>query len=79
MNSLTQKAVLVGIDWADQEHAWHLQSELAQNAGTLQQDAHAIDQWINRLRKQHPGGQFAIAIETTKGCLLYTSPSPRDS
>ena len=70
MNSLTQKAVLVGIDWADQEHAWHLQSELAQNAGTLQQDAHAIDQWINRLRKQHPGGQFAIAIETTKGALI---------
>ena len=70
MNSLAQETVLVGIDWADQTHAWHLQSESAETAGLLQQDANAIQDWVSQLRKQHPDCQFAIAIETTKGALI---------
>ena len=70
MNSLTQQTVFVGIDWADQTHAWYLQSEQTQTAGLLQQDATAIEDWINQLRKQHPDCQFALAIETTKGALI---------
>ncbi|QEG21965.1 IS110 family transposase [Mariniblastus fucicola] len=70
MNSLTQKTVLVGIDWADQTHAWHVQDGQAQTAGLLQQDATAIQDWIQQLRKQYPDSQFAVAIETTKGALI---------
>ena len=70
MNSLAQKTVVVGIDWADQTHAWHLQSEQTQNAGLLEQDAVAINDWIGQLRKQHPDCQFAVAIETNKGALI---------
>ena len=69
-SSLTQKPVVVGIDWADQTHAWHLQNSQSQSAGTLQQDASQIQQWVKQLRQQHPGEQFAIAIETTKGPLI---------
>lgn len=70
MNSLTQQIVLVGIDWADQTHAWHLQAQQTQTAGLLEQDATAIEDWISQLRKQHPDCQFAMAIETTKGALI---------
>ena len=70
MNSLTQQTVFVGIDWADQTHAWHLQSEQNQTAGLLQQDAKAIRDWVDQLRKQHPDCTFAVAIETTKGALI---------
>ena len=70
MNSLTQKNVIVGIDWADQTHAWHIQNGESQTAGLLEQDASAIQQWIGKLRKQHTGCQFAVAIETTKGALI---------
>ena len=69
-SSLAQPTVFVGIDWAAQTHAWHLQHEQVEAAGSLEQDAGAIEQWIKRLRQQHPGGQFAIAIETTKGPLI---------
>lgn len=70
MNSLTQNTALIGIDWADQTHAWHLEHGDSQTAGTVEQDADAIDDWINRLRKDHPDCQFACAIETTKGALI---------
>ena len=70
MNSLTQEIVLVGIDWADQTHAWHLQNGQTQAAGLLQQDAESIKDWVKQLREQHPNHQFAIAIETTKGALI---------
>ena len=69
-HSLTQPTILVGIDWADQTHAWHLQHEQIEAAGLLEQDAEAIEQWIRQLRNQHPGCQFAMAIETTKGPLI---------
>ncbi len=71
MNSnITQTLAFVGIDWADQKHAWQVQTEKTQSAGTLQQDASQIQQWIKQLRQQYPDCQFVIAIETTKGPLI---------
>jgi transposase len=67
---VTQTPVIVGIDWADQTHAWHLQTSDSQSDGTLEQDASQIQQWVKQLRREHPGAQFAIAIETTKGPLI---------
>ena len=67
---VTQTPVIVGIDWADQTHAWHAQTQESQSAGTLQQDACQIQQWFKQLRQQHPEREFAVAIETTKGPLI---------
>ena len=36
---------------------------------------HKIDQVVDSLRN---GGVIAYPTDTTYGCLLYTSPSPRD-
>ena len=70
MNILTQKTVFIGIDWADQTHAWHLENEGTSTAGTLKQDASAIQNWIRQLRKQYPDCQFAVAVEASKGALV---------
>ncbi len=51
-------------------HAWHLQRETTQAAGTLDQDARRIEAWVKQLRDDHPHQQFAVAIETTKGPLI---------
>ena len=67
---VTQAPVIVGIDWADQTHAWHAQTRESQSAGTFQQDVCQIQQWLNQLRQQHPGSELAVAIETTKGPLI---------
>lgn len=69
-HSVIQEPIIVGIDWADQTHAWHLQSQQTQNAGLLQQDAGEIQVWLKQLRDEHPESHFAVAIETTKGPLI---------
>ena len=60
MNSLTQKNVFIGIDWADQTHAWHLENDGAQIAGTLKQDAAAIQTWIQQLLDRALGMDRAL-------------------
>ena len=69
-NSLTHQYVIVGIDWADELHAWHLQDNDQSDCGNLQQDAEQIDAWIKQLGEQFPDRHFAMAIETCKGPLI---------
>ena len=69
-SSVTQKTVLVGIDWADQAHAFHLKSNADELAGDFQQDAQAIEAQIQLWRASYPQSQFIVAIETTKGPLI---------
>lgn len=69
-SSITPTIATVGIDWADQTHAWHLQHDDSQTAGILAQDAEQIKTWVTQLRKAHPQAHFAVAIETSKGPLI---------
>ena len=69
-SSLTHTTALVGIDWADQTHAFHLKSATAETVGTIEQDAQAIEAQIKQWRAACPQSQFAVAIETTKGPLI---------
>lgn len=69
-HSSVEETVFVGVDWADQLHAWHLRSSQTEDSGLLQQDAGDIKAWVKLLRDKHPSSQFAVAIETTKGPLI---------
>lgn len=69
-SSVTQEIVYVGIDWADQAHAFHLKSASHEQAGKFQQDAQTIHAQIEQWRAKHPDSQFAVVIETTKGPLI---------
>lgn len=66
-------AAFVGLDWADQKHVVTLQE-----AGTEQKDRFTLDHtpqslqnWIEQLRQRFGGGVVAIAVEQTRGALIY--------
>ena len=68
-----QFAALVGIDWADQQHAWCLQA-----AGTMQREngevAHtpeAIEAWVGQLCRRFENRPIAVAVEQVKGALVF--------
>ena len=65
--------VCVGLDWADQEHAYALRmsgsSEI--ETGDVKQTPEALQSWLNELRERSGGGWVAIAVEQSRGALLY--------
>ena len=64
-------AVYVGIDWADEEHAFHLEAANGNSSsGTIKQQPRAIDQWVAQLRLQFPGHKLLVVLEQSKGALM---------
>ena len=62
--------VLVGIDWADKLHAFHLAGSGREQHGMFEQDSLVIEKLLDQWRADHPGADFAIAIEATKGAII---------
>jgi hypothetical protein len=63
----------IGIDWADEEHRICLQavgSEPLERA-VLKQRPEALQEWVRQLRARFPQGQIAIALEQSRGPLIY--------
>ena len=75
MKSIDEEAigVWVGLDWADEEPAYALRisgsSEI--ETGDVKQTPEALQSWINELRQRSGGGWVAIAVEQSRGALLY--------
>ncbi len=64
--------VIIGIDWADEQHLVHLIEPGGRTASrTLAQDPDEIAQWIQELRQRFPGGTLAIALEQSRGALMH--------
>jgi hypothetical protein len=63
----------VGLDWADKRQEVRLmpagstQSEAVQ----LEQKPEALQNWVAELRRRFPQGQIAIALEQSRGPVLY--------
>src|SRR6202034_2465696 len=62
---------LVGIDWADQKHAWALQSGSGVEHGILEHTPEAVEDWAAELGRRFPGGLIAVALEQSRGALLF--------
>lgn len=63
--------VLIGIDWADTKHDYHLIGmDEKVHTGIFQQSPVAIAEQVAKWRAEHPGTTFAIGIETSKGALI---------
>jgi len=76
MNSLTASSEIVawiGLDWADQEHVYRLQAAASDSveAGVFSQKPEALHAWVARLRARFPQGQVAVALEQSRGALIY--------
>ena len=64
--------LIIGIDWADREHVvCRIDQYGRTHVSTLEQSPQAIDEWVAGLQKNFPGKTFAVAIEQSKGPLIY--------
>lgn len=63
----------VGLDWADQKHCLAVRStpEATPQRYLVEQKPEALDGWFMQLRKDHPQGRIAVAIEQSRGPVLY--------
>ena len=66
-------AAFVAIDWADQKHAWALQTanSLARQAGNIDHTPEAIGIWATELRLRFEGRPIAVAVEQSRGPLVF--------
>ena len=73
MNENCSYAAFVGVDWADEEHAFCIlpTDEAATQHGMLRQKPEAIAAWIAQLRERFGGRPVAICLEQSRGPLLY--------
>jgi len=63
----------IGIDWADQEHHVCLQAAGSAEVEHLvvAQRPEALQGWVQQLRARFPQGGIAIALEQSRGALIY--------
>jgi transposase len=64
-------AAFVGIDWADRKHTWAMQSGTAMERGTVDHTPEAVEAWAMELGRRFDGRPIAIALEQSRGALLF--------
>lgn len=74
MNNANEEfAALIAIDWGDKKHAFCFYDVVSgkSQAGNLSHTPETIDDWVSSLRKRYQGKTIAIALEQSKGGLIY--------
>ena len=68
-----QFSACVGIDWADQKHAWCLQAAdtTQRDNGEVQHTPEAIEAWVGQLCRRFDNRPIAVAVEQVKGALVF--------
>ena len=66
-------AAYVAIDWADQQHCWALEmpGSSSRQSGTLDHRPEAVDVWAAELRLRFSGMPVAVALEQSRGPLVF--------
>jgi transposase len=67
----TEFAAFLAIDWADQKHAWALQTSVAVEHGSLDHTPEAVETWAVELGRRFAGGPIAVALEQSRGSLFF--------
>lgn len=73
MNTLSDYAAIIGLDWADKKHdiCLKLSDNEDMEFSTLSHSAEAIDDWAMGLHKRFSGISIAVCIESRKVPLIY--------
>jgi transposase len=68
-----QFAAFVGIDWADQKHAWCLRAADSEKreSGGLEHTPEAIEAWVAQLCQRFGNRPIAVAVEQSRGSLVF--------
>src|ERR1700676_74685 len=63
----------IGIDWADQRHAWVMQtgSDHTLQQGELDHTPEAVEAWAIELGRRFSGQPIAVALEQSRGSLVF--------
>jgi transposase len=66
-------AAFVAIDWADQKHVWALATadSTSSECGSLEHRPEAIEVWAAELRLRFAGRLVAVALEQSRGALVF--------
>lgn len=66
-------AAFVAVDWADQKHAWMIRigESGERRGGTIDHTPEAVDVWAAELRLQFGGQPVAVAVEQSRGSLVF--------
>ena len=66
-------AACIGLDWADEQHVVCLQVVGSEEVKTfkLEQRAEKLQEWAHRLRIEFGGRKVGIAIERSRGTVIY--------
>src|SRR6478672_8074203 len=71
-NMPTEFAAMVAIDWADQKHAWALHTGARKvETGIIDHTTEAVDAWATELRMRFGGQPIAVALEQSRGPLVF--------
>ena len=75
----TEFAAFLGIDWADQTHAWALQipNHSAVEHGEVAHTPEALEAWAAELAHRFGGRPIAVAVEQSRGALLFSAHQVR--
>jgi transposase len=63
----------IGLDWADQAHEIRLQAlgSTRVESFTVEQKPEALHAWVAQLRARFPEGKVALALEQSRGAVIY--------
>ncbi|MGO9271000.1 MAG: IS110 family transposase [Terriglobia bacterium] len=63
----------IGLDWADRQHEVRLQAVDSSpvESFSVPQTPEALDAWVCQLRRRFPLGFLAVALEQSRGALIY--------
>jgi transposase len=62
----------IGLDWADERHAVHLQSTHGTiEHSELEQKPAVLHEWVAQLQRRFAGGTIAVALEQRKGAVIH--------
>src|ERR1019366_7483843 len=66
-------AAFLALDWADEEHAFHLQvvGQSKIGTGTLEQKPAVLGPWVAKLRERFGGRPIAVGLEQSRGALIH--------
>jgi len=72
-NSEIEFAAYIGMDWADQQHDICLQAADSQQLEScrIEQKPEVLITWVAQLRQRFQGRPVAIALEQSRGALIY--------
>lgn len=73
MGQEPQFAAFVGLDWADQKHAWCLQAAGAtqRENGEVEHTPETVEAWVGQLGRRFGNRPIAVAVEQVKGALVF--------